>query len=89
MGAGGSPWSSASIGYSNLCVDESEALHWSIEPSFLDGDIAQIKHANYMTMTTNGHIMSWPDYLKTKGNMNIKLRDLCETLIVYILLSTF
>ncbi len=26
---------------------------------------------------------------KTKGNVNIKLRDLCETLIVYILLSTF
>ncbi len=33
--------------------------------------------------------MSWTDYLKTKGNVNIKLRDLCETLIVYILLSTF
>ncbi len=27
--------------------------------------------------------------LKTKGNVNIKLRDLCETLIVYILLCTF
>ncbi len=33
--------------------------------------------------------MPWSDCLKTKGNMNIKLRDLCETLIVYILLSTF
>ncbi len=33
--------------------------------------------------------MSWSDYLKKKGNVNIKLRDLCETLIVYILLSTF
>ncbi len=40
------------------------------------------KHANHMTMTTSGQIMSWPDYLKTKGNVNIKL-------IVYILLSTF
>ncbi len=42
-----------------------------------------------MTMTISGQIMSWTDYLKTKGNVNIKLRDLCETLIVYILLSTF
>ncbi len=42
-----------------------------------------------MTMTTCGQIMPWPDYLKTKENVNIKLRDLCETLIVYILLSTF
>ncbi len=47
------------------------------------------KHANYMTMTTSGQIMSWPDYLKTKGNVNIKLWDLCEILIVHILLSTF
>ncbi len=42
-----------------------------------------------MTMTTSGQIMSLTDYLKTKGNVKIKLRDLCETLIVYILLSTF
>ncbi len=42
-----------------------------------------------MTMTTSGQIMSWSDYIKTKGNVNIKLRDLCETLIVYILLNTF
>ncbi len=47
------------------------------------------KHANHMTMTTSWQIMSWADYLKTKGNVNIKLWDLCETLIVYILLSTF
>ncbi len=47
------------------------------------------KHANHMTMTTNGQIMLWSDYLKTKENVNIKLRDLCKTLIVYILLSTF
>ncbi len=33
--------------------------------------------------------MLWSDYLKTKENVNIKLQDLCETLIVYILLSTF
>ncbi len=47
------------------------------------------KHANHMTMITSGQIMSWPDYLKTKGNVNIKLWDLCEILIVYNLLSTF
>ncbi len=38
-------------------------------------------HADHMTMTTNGQIMSWPDYFKTNGNVNIKLWDLCETLI--------
>ncbi len=48
-----------------------------------------VKHANHMTMTTSGQIMSWINYLKTKGNVNIKLQDLCETLIVYILPSTF
>ncbi len=47
------------------------------------------KHANHMTMTTSGQVMSClSDYLKTKGNVNIKLQYLCETLIVYILLST-
>ncbi len=33
--------------------------------------------------------MPLSDCLKTKGNLKIKLRDLCETLIVYILLSSF
>ncbi len=47
------------------------------------------KHANHMIMTTSGQIMPWSDCQKTKGNVNIKLRDLCETLIVHILLSTF
>ncbi len=47
------------------------------------------KHANHMTMTTSGQIVLWSDYLKTQENVNIKLRDFCETLIVYILLSTF
>ncbi len=47
------------------------------------------QHPNHMTMTTSGQIMPWSDCLKTKGNVNTKLRDLCETLIVYILLSTF
>ncbi len=48
------------------------------------------KHANHMTMTTSGQIMPWSDdCLKTKRNVNIKLRDLYETLIVYILHSTF
>ncbi len=31
------------------------------------------KHTNHMTMTTSGQIVSWPDFLKTNGNMNIKL----------------
>ncbi len=35
------------------------------------------KHANYMTMTISGQIMSWSDCLKTKGNMNIKLQHTC------------
>ncbi len=50
-----------------------------------------IQHVNHKTMTTSGLIMSWSDYLiKTKGgNVNIKLWELWETLIVYILLSTF
>ncbi len=33
--------------------------------------------------------MPWSDCLKTKGNVNIKFRDLCKTLIVCILFSTF
>ncbi len=52
-------------------------------------DQSHFKLSNHMTMTSSGQIMSWPDYLKTKGNMNIKFWDLCEILIVYILLSTF
>ncbi len=46
----------------------------------------EVKHANHMPMTTSGQIKSWPDY---KLNVNIKLWNFCETLIVYILLSTF
>ncbi len=42
-----------------------------------------------MTMPTSGHIMPWSDCLKTKGDVTIKLRDLCETLIVYNLHRTF
>ncbi len=42
-----------------------------------------------ITMTTNEQIWSWPDYCKTNINVSIKLLDLCESLIVYILLSTF
>ncbi len=55
----------------------------------LAAKMAYIKHTNHMNMTTSGQIMPWSDCLKTNGNVNIKLRDLCETLIVYILLSTF
>ncbi len=45
--------------------------------------------SDYLTMTTRGQIYSCPDYCKTKWNVNIKLLDLCESLIVYILLGTF
>ncbi len=46
------------------------------------------KHANYMTMTTSGLIMSWPDYLKTNGNVNIKLWDFdCLHFAQYISIS--
>ncbi len=45
------------------------------------------KHANHMTMTTSGQIMSWSDCYQTNGNVKINLRGLCETLIVYILCS--
>ncbi len=37
----------------------------------------QITHTNHMTMTTSGWIWSWPDYCKTKENVNIILLDLC------------
>ncbi len=52
--------------------------------AFGDVCVSHIKHANHMTM-----IMPSSDCLKTKGKVKIKLRDLCETLIVYVLLSTF
>ncbi len=69
---------------------------WEGSPYFLNWNYKKmpnkrtvVKHANHMTMTTSGQIMSWPVYLKTKRNVNIKLWDLCEILVVYILLSTF
>ncbi len=55
----------------------------------ISGTNVLFKNANHMTMTTSGQIMPWSDCLKTKGNVKIKLWDLCETLIVCILLSTF
>ncbi len=50
------------------------AAFWSI---FLRENYPQITHANHMTMTTSGPIYSWPDYRKTKENVNITLLDLC------------
>ncbi len=38
---------------------------------------SQITHANHMPMTISGQILSWPDYRKTKENVNITLLDLC------------
>ncbi len=37
----------------------------------------QITHANHMTMTTSGQILSGPDSCKTNENVNIKILDLC------------
>ncbi len=48
------------------------------------GVFSKITHANHMTMTTSGQILSWLDYRKTKENVNIKLLDV---VFVYILLS--
>ncbi len=64
--------------FAGLCV-----VFWSI---FTIKNCLQIIHANHMTVATSGQIYSWPDYLKTKGNVNIKLLDLRKSLIVYILL---
>ncbi len=80
-----------------LCADEysstrdgSSALIWpTVAVPPCSTDVLYDKYTNYMTMTTSGQIMPWPDYLKRKGNVNIKLWDFCEILIVYILLSTF
>ncbi len=74
--------------HSNDEPDDSESRSESLDVP----DVAQdchSKHANHMTMTTSGQIMPWSDCLKTKENVNIKLRDLCETLTVYILLGPF
>ncbi len=38
--------------------------------------LLEITHANHMTTTTSGQILSWPDYCKTKENVNITLLDL-------------
>ncbi len=45
--------------------------------SLLEYFIEKITHANHMIMTTSGQILSWPDYRKTKENVNIMLLDLC------------
>ncbi len=50
------------------------AAFWSI---FLRKNSSKIIHANHMTMTTSGQILPWPDYRKTKENVNITLLDLC------------
>ncbi len=44
---------------------------------FLSKNSLQITHANHMTMTTSGQILSRPDYCKTKENVNITLLNLC------------
>ncbi len=53
---------------------------------------SQITYAKHMTMTTSGQILSLPDYRNirqiNKINVNMKFLDLCESLIVYIVLST-
>ncbi len=63
-----------------------EFLWVSVQPSgyFRAKKLSQITHVNHMTITTRGQILSWPDYHKTKENVNIRLLDLCESLTVYI-----
>ncbi len=56
------------ITFVGLCV-----AFWNI---FLRKHSSQITHANHMTITTSGQIYSWPDYRKTKENVNIKSLDL-------------
>ncbi len=51
-------------------------------------DLSTIDHC-HMTMTTSGQIRSSPVTLRQNGNVNIKLWALCESLIVYILISIF
>ncbi len=51
---------------------------------FHEKKLPQITHANHMTMTTIGQT----NYRKTKENVSIKLLEMCESLIVYILLRT-
>ncbi len=50
------------------------AVFWSI---FLRKNSPQITKANHMTMTTSGQFYSWPDYSKTKENVNMTLLELC------------
>ncbi len=72
------------------CFYHSEAprLHLYSDPLFHPCRWPRFDSQSSMQITS-GQIMPWSDCLKTKGNVNIKLQDLCETLIVYILLSTF
>ncbi len=35
------------------------------------------KTPSRLPMTTTGHVLSWPDYHKTKENVNITLLDWC------------
>ncbi len=55
-----------------LCWSLCGLLEYFHEKNSLD-----ITHANHMTMTTSGLILSLPDYRKTKENVNIMLLDLC------------
>ncbi len=41
-----------------------------------ENNYPQITYANHMTMTTSEQFYSWPDYCKTKENVNIMLLDL-------------
>ncbi len=60
---------------------KNEFLWVSVQPSGVfsrEKNSLQITHANHMTMTTRGQILSWPDYRKTKENVNITLLDFTQ-----------
>ncbi len=63
------------------CLYGKNELLWvSVRPSgvfSLEKNYSQITHANHMTMITSGLVLSWPEYSKTKENVNITLSDLC------------
>ncbi len=68
----------------------------SAHVNHIEDDVIWCVHCIILTTAckSHDHDHQWADYvmtdyLKTKGNVNIKLWDLCEILIVYILLSTF
>ncbi len=75
LGHSWSPFFPLTCLYGNKCTFVCLCVaFWSI---FLRKNSLQITPANHMTMSSSGQIWSWPDYCKTKENVNITLLDLC------------